>query len=550
MGVRMDERVPGCAVSTIAETPARRLHWRLPMRPPEIDVVFVLHHLDCSATEDTKWDEPYLWHLGFKVDADTLGPPPPGSTLGVPSLEVEVFEGGPSLPFVVGPRSVQSGDSVEIARALGTRGFRLKPAFIPMMNGWFPGLAGTLCLLWDQDGFAPSTAEVGYKKFKALFGPATTTELNRMVAGDYDEELATDANGVKVPDGPEGRNLPWRFSRLADPGGRKHAVKAMTRNIKDGIIQAVTATVVLEAGLDELIDRDDLLGAEAQVYLGNELGGPADYSLRFTDEGADYTARGFVSASQVHRTVLDATITRIDRRPDKAIGLWLGVCQGPVKLYWAEAFRVQTTQRYTLRATLGEAPAVVRWFIDDRPLPDGDSVLPVVFEPTAKTFGPPQDGLAKDFPGGPAPINCRVTGPVLEVWNEGGDGVFFGNVRALYAFPGDPSLFFHAPIDELFARGYDRSADLDIVAVKLEMNDDYRHDVGECMKLAPGIDREWVSSDFRKLKIDPGDHPEWRQVLADRLAMDIRVVGAVGLEAPSGEALRRLIAKRRLLTRQ
>jgi hypothetical protein len=508
------------------------------MRPPELDVTFVLHHLDCYATEDTKWDEPYLWNLGFKVDAETLGPPPPGTI--VPSLNVQVFEGVPASPWIVGPNSVESGQSPPIAPALGTRGCRLKPAFIPLL-GWFPGLVGIVCLLWDQDGFAPSTSEVGHKKFKALFGPAATTELNRLAAGDYDDELAKDVNGVTLPDGPDGRTLQWRFSRLGDSGGRKNAVRAITNNIKNAVIGPVTDAIVNEAGLDELIDRDDLLGVQAQVYTGNELSGKQDFSLSFTDNDANYAARGFVTSSQVHRAVLDSVVTNVVRIPDKAIGLWLRVCWYPLKLYWAEAFKVHTTIRYHLGSTLGEEPAVVRWFIDDKPIPAGESSQLVVFDATDKYFGPPQNRLAKDFPGGPEPIKCRVAGATMDVWNDSGEGVYYGKVRALYSYAGDPSLF---PPATLFALGYERSADLDLVAVQLEMNDDYREDLGQCEKTMHEIDRKRIPPNFGKLVIDPGDPPEWRQALADRYVADIRTASTLGMEVPSEQVLGQLNLRR------
>lgn len=513
------------------------------MRPPELDVTFVLHRLDCYATEDTKWDEPYLWNLGFKVDADTLGPPPPGSI--VPSLNVQVFEGAPSFPWIVGPNSVKSGQSPAIAPALGTRGCRLKPTFIPLL-GWFPGLVGIVCLLWDQDEFAPSTSEAGHKKFKALFGPAATVELNRLAAGDYDNELAKDINGVTLPDGPDGRTLQWRFSRLGDAGGRKNAVRALTHNVKSAVIGPVEDAIKDEAGWDELIDPDDLLGVQAQVYTGNELSGKQDFSLSFTDDDANYAARGFVASSQVHRAVLDSVVTNVVRIPDKAIGLWLRVCWGPLKLYWAEAFKVHTTIRYHLRSTLGEEPAVVRWFIDDKPIPAGDSSLLVVFDATDKHFGPPQNGLAKDFPGGPAPIKCRVAGATMDVWNDSGEGVYYGNVRVLYSYAGDPSLFPPpaTPINELFALGYERSADLDLVAVHLEMNDDYREDVRQCQKTVREIDLKRIPPNFGKVIIDPGDPPEWRQALADRYIADIRIASTLGMEVPSAEVLGQLKLRR------
>ena len=522
------------------------------MRPPELDITFVLHHLDCYATEDDgDGDEPYMWHLGFKIDAETLGPPPSGSL--VPSLNVRVIEGPPHFRHVVGAGHVHSSQNQgpAIAANLGTRTMRLKPAFIPLM-GWFPGIAGTICLLWDEDGFAPSTSEAGFTKFKAVFGPALTGELNRLVAGDYDDELAKDVNGDIVPDGPDGRGLKWRFARLSDAGGRKHAIDAITGNVKNIIGGPVKHATVDAAGWDELLDPDDLLGVSAQVYTGNELSGTQSYSLTFTDDDANYAARGLVTAFPVHRAVLDSVVTGIERHPDRAVGLWRRVCWGPEKLYWAEAFRVRTSLRYELRNLLGEAPTEIRWFIDNMPLPAGDSLQTVTFDPTSKHFGAPLNALSGFFPGGPGRLKCRVTGNVLDVSNEGGDGVFFGKVKVLYAFAGDPSLSPPpaTPIDELFSLGYDRSADLDIVAVSLEMNDEYHQDVAQCARKIREIDLKHIPPNFGKVKIDPGDPPEWRTALADSFALATLVASVAGVDMPSGlipglrSAARRRLAPR------
>jgi hypothetical protein len=237
----------------------------------------------------------------------------------------------------------------------------------------------------------------------------------------------------------------------------------------------------------------------------------------------------------VHRALLDAVVTHVDRQPDRAIGLWRRVCWGPTKLYWAESFRVHTTLRYELRTVLGEAPAAIRWFIDSTSLPDGDSNQSVVFDPTSKHFGAPVDALASFYPGGPGMLKCRVTGNVLEVTNEGGDGVFYGKVRVLYAFAGDPSLFPPpaTPLNDLLARGYDQAADLDIVAVSLEMNDDYVQDVMQCARKIREIDLKRIPPNFGKLKIDPGDPPNWRLELTESFEASMHIADVAGVDMPA-----------------
>ena len=62
----------------------------------------------------------------------------------------------------------------------------------------------------------------------------------------------------------------------------------------------------------------------------------------------------------------------------------------------------------------------------------------VTYEAADKFFGPPQDALAAAYPGGNGPLTFKVTGSVQEISNQGGEGVYFGTVTALYAYPGDP----------------------------------------------------------------------------------------------------------------
>ncbi|MFB9445925.1 hypothetical protein Dvina_31965 [Dactylosporangium vinaceum] len=92
------------------------------------------------------------------------------------------------------------------------------------MAGWFPGLAGVICLLWDQDGMAPRTSEAGHARFDAKFGGALADELNGLLAGAHDASLGTP--------GPGGPTLAWRLDRLRD---RRHiAVNLGTLHIDPG----------------------------------------------------------------------------------------------------------------------------------------------------------------------------------------------------------------------------------------------------------------------------------------------------------------------------
>jgi hypothetical protein len=500
------------------------------MRPPELDITFSLYKLHCTSTEDSGGDEPYMWLLGFKVDAETLLPPAPGSIF--PTLGVKVFTGGPHFRHVLHTnQEAHAGLAYPIPSALGTRSYRLTPALLPVA-GWFPGLAGVVCLLWDEDGFAPSTSEAGYDKFKELFGPALSTELTKLISGDFDDPLSRDANGNVVPDPPGGRSVAWRLARLRDPAGRKNVVKALTVSVKNQIINRVKDAIKNEAGWDELVDPDDLLGVSAQVYLGDELTDKRDFSLTFADDDANYTAEGYAQGSRVHRNRLDATVISVERVIDRDIGLWRQVCWFGLRLYWAHAFRVRTTTRFDLRTLFGNAPSVVRWFLNETPLVDGPGTETVTFEPIDSYEGPPQDALAPNYQGGPGTLTYRTAGPILEISNTDGNGVFFGKIRVLYAYPGEPSLFPTVPttIPELFGLGYDLEADFSVVAIDLEMSDDYKEDVKRCKRVTDEIDRKHIAVNFGKMKVTPGDPPPFRQDLLDRVSSAARIANAVGLD--------------------
>jgi hypothetical protein len=508
------------------------------MRPPERDVTFVLYQLKVSATEDVGGDEPYMWILGFKVDADTLGPPPPGSI--VPSLGVQVFEGAPASPFLLGTGDTDAPATIPIQPNLGTRGFRLKPALL-LGGRWFDGIAGIICLLWDQDGFAPSTSEAGYKKFKSAFGPALTTELNNLVNGTYDDPLSRDASGNVVPMPPDAPNLTWRLARLRDAAGRKNAVKAITRAVKDNIVSQIEDAITKAAGYDELIDPDDLLGAEAAVFMGEELAQTRDYTLDFTEEEANYTAFGHAWSSRVHLNKLQTTVTTVDRELIKFVPAKLRVCWFPERTYWIYVFRQQIKTRFELITSSGGPPSEVRWFLDKVPLADGESSIPVTFQPAGPYFGPPKNVAAASFPGGAATFKYKTAGPVLEIWNEGGNGVFFGTVTALYGFAGDPTLSptFPATPDQLLARGYEQSDELAITAVDFMMDQQWVDDVLQCARTIDEIDRKHILVDVHIGPPNPGDPPPFRDDLLQRATAAARLANAVGMRLSSDAVARK-----------
>ena len=113
--------------------------WR-GMRPPDLDVTLRLYQLECKSTEDSGGDEPYMWIVAFKVDAETMVDVPASF---IPHLGVKIIEGVPASPFIKGTGEVNAGESPAIPAALGTRWMRLKPALLKT-GDWFPGIAGMI----------------------------------------------------------------------------------------------------------------------------------------------------------------------------------------------------------------------------------------------------------------------------------------------------------------------------------------------------------------------------------------------------------------------
>lgn len=489
------------------------------MRPPELNVRFVLYELDCRKTEDRGGDEPYLWVLGFKVDAETLGPPlpPPANPL-IPSLGVHIFEGPPHSRFITGGNTLVAPKKLPIPPAMGTREFRLKPAKLPVA-GWFPGIAGIICLLWDNDAFTADTRDDTYKTFRDEFGPALSDELNKLMNGNYDETLRRDANNQVVP-GLEAMGIPQRLERLGNTEVRKRVVKAM----KDALVSRIRGKI--EDVVVFSIDSDDLLGAEVEVYLGNELTGAKDFLLRYTDDEADYTVRGQAFGQGIRIAKLESVVTKVemsDEQPDVA-RLWLRVCFHEPEEYAALAFRRKITTRFELRYFGAEAPSAVQWFLDGKSLSSGEGAISVNFEPVADYSGPPEDVLAPYYTGGPGTLQYRAAGHVLDIWNDYANGVFFGEVKALFAYPGDP------PLTESLDSGYDRAAGLGIWAIELRMDSGYRQHVEECTKILRDIDRKRIKVLVGKPSIDPGDPPPFREYMQERVTMVARFARAINLQ--------------------
>ena len=124
------------------------------------------------------------------------------------------------------------------------------------------------------------------------------------------------------------------------------------------------------------------------------------------------------------------------------------------------------------------------------------------------------------------------SGPVLEVSHPGGFGVFTGQVRALYAYPGDPSLFPspEPPIPDLLGLGYDLTADLDVPGVNLVMDDRYREDVRQCLLTVRDFDIKRIPIDWGRGPIGPGDPPNWRAEMEQARSLTQLVRSVPGMD--------------------
>lgn len=508
------------------------------MRPPERHVTLALHLLEVHATEDPISDEPYMWILGFKVDADTID-----TTVLPPRFGVRAFEGAPASPFLVGPHSVEAPASVSIQPALGTRAFTLKPA-LALGTTWFEGLAGIVCLLFDQDAASPSISEAGQKAFNKAFPRALGEEIRKLLLEeDYDVDLSKDADGRVVAKVEP--TLTWRLDRLADAAARKNAVKAITRKLKDDLTDIISGAFADAASIDEKVllwlDRDTLLGVQAQVFMGGELEQPRTFALSFDEEGALYRGQGNASATRTRIARLDSTVTQVERRFDSIAYLTLRVCWFQRKLYQALAYRLRTVTRFTVTPTVGDAPTEVRWVIDGRALTERETTLTVQFEPMEDYTSSPQDVLAANYPGGPGELHCKVAGSVLEITSNGANGIYFGKVAAVWAYPSDPTLFpsVNVTAAELLGRGYSQEVDFDVPGVELVMGPDYVEDMRRCKRIVGDIDRKRIPTNFGKVKINPGDPPRDRRQWIEQVTADSLVGQAAGLQIVSVRQMRR-----------
>jgi len=108
---------------------------------------------------------------------------------------------------------------------------------------------------------------------------------------------------------------------------------------------------------------------------------------------------------------------------------------------------------------------------------------------------------------------------------------FFGKVRALYAYGGDPSITPtpEPPVAELLGRGYTAEAELSVQAVEIVMDGDYLADVRSCKRIVHEIDRKHIAVNLGRAVIDPGDPPPDQRWLLERVGAAALAANATGL---------------------
>ncbi|ULA63281.1 MAG: hypothetical protein LZF86_100282 [Nitrospira sp.] len=511
------------------------------MRPPELNVLFSINELDCRAPEDSGGDEPYMWILGFKVDADTITPRQ-GSLL--PHMGVQIFDGAQQARQLLAEDLKEGNGPIAIPSHIGARSFRLRPAFLDM-GGWFAGLTGLICILWDEDEFSAETVQKAHNKFKEIFGPTLANELDKLIDGGYDDQLSRNANGVVVSP-PSSNALEWRLTRLGDSGARSNATSSITTVLKDEITAELKTVFLQSDPVTTIVDRDDSLGAEVQAHLGTDLRAPQAFSMRFTEDEADYTAHGHVSGTRVYHSLIDSQVFHAVRHFEYVSDVVAEVCWLPERVYFAYAYRLEQTIRLQLRPIISGAPTTIKWCLNDVILEDGAGQISVIFEPLDRYVGSPQDVLAYRYPGGSGTISYRNSGPVLDLTHTGGIGAFFGTVTAVYAYENDPPLTASGVNTraELARRGYEDVVEIGFMGAEFEMDEQYRQDVKTCKRVVAEIDRKRISVNWGKAIIDPGDPPPTREQILEKADLETRIVSIASVRLlPHSTATARRVLK-------
>ncbi|MFR9773793.1 hypothetical protein [Nocardia sp. SC052] len=450
-------------------------------RPPEVDVTIALTEFVIGRTRDSDGDEPYLWVMRFKVDADTID-------TGVlpPHLGVRTFPG--TLLTLVAPaeQEIGPGDTpLAIRPQLGAFQTRVRPC--RTVGGWFEGLVGIVCLTWEVDNFDYSTQEAGYHAFQKSFGPLLEVELNTLLAGDpeYDDALSRNVHGDVVSAPPDDLKILWRVDRLGDRDARSNVVELVIKRVKSQLRARIESAVLAEADIFELADPDNLTGTGAAVFTSRELlGGFSPIRLRYTEEGADYMINGYTLARRSHHYSIAGTILSAFPCPAVWTQIEAEVCDYGKKTYTVTANEVIVTTRFALTTLAGEQPTRVVWFLDSVPLTGASGSVAVPFAGVADIALGPASPLATRWPGGEGHIAYTIIDKfTIDLTNQDCHGTYSGRLHAFLTYDGDPPIDPDQPgtLQQLDDRSYHTYDDFSILSVEFDYDEAYVRDLENCL---------------------------------------------------------------------
>ncbi|MCR8691980.1 hypothetical protein NWP13_05515 [Rhodococcus pyridinivorans] len=482
-------------------------------RPPEVDASIALQEFIISKMRDSDGDEPYLWVLAFKVDADSIKK----NSL-IPEMGVQVFPGGRLTRIAkVGQELKPSDTPVRIIPSLATFASVIRPHLVPIVNKWFDGLFGIVCLAWELDNFDHITQEKGQDAFEKEFGPALTAELNAVVSGDpdYDDALSRGPAGGVIST-PEGQSvLEWRFHRLQDRWGRDNLIKKIVERIRPRIGGRISAAIKNEMAIDEFVDPDNIVGFDAAVFTVNELvrTGTRSIILRYTEEGADYTILGAATARPVHHPRLISTILSTTECPAATADVEVQVCSSGERRYTATAYHVLTTTRFQIANISPEARDPIQniqWFLDSTRLSGKSGIVRAEFSSADSFASGPEQVLASLYPGGVGTIAYSINRQVLDLTNQDCKGVYSGRLHALLTYAGDPEIKGEEEmsLEQLTELRYHREYYFSIFSVELGMDEDYMRDLEACLsRNISDATQHRIVLDLDGLRGKPGDPP-------------------------------------------
>lgn len=247
---------------------------------PDLPVTIDLATVKCGLNGETRFAEPYLLTVFFKIDGETM-------KLVERDDGKLVLEGNPVVKRTASRHGnlpeIRDHETVNVPDSVGKATFGLSPIQLPgalgdLVVGGAPGVAGVLYVLGEEDQVSDAAIEAGYAALASQF----TAELKKLTS-----EIVVDPN---VPGGS-----PFTISAAV----KKAITERITTRVKEAILK--NSNLVQKLGL--LVDKDDILGSDVLIFSEAEL--LADTSQQFDrlfDAGirGTWRIRGTATAA-IHR---------------------------------------------------------------------------------------------------------------------------------------------------------------------------------------------------------------------------------------------------------